>query len=75
MIDGTDCTSPLNMNRYIDEFTCRNPEATEKVIKDMRLSFPSANSSFSFFTMVFCVVGFDQKITENKLFYFFYFPS
>lgn len=57
MSDGTDCSNPGNMHRYIDEFTCRNADVTEKVMKDMRLSFPSANSSFSFFTMVFCVVS------------------
>ena len=57
MKDGTDCTNAINFHRYIEEFTCSNPEATEKVLKDMRMSFPSANSSFSFFTMVFCAVS------------------
>lgn len=57
MTDGTDCRNAINLNRYIENFTCSNPEVTHKILKDMRMAFPSANSSFSFYTMLFCAVS------------------
>lgn len=64
MNDGTDCKNPINYHRYIEEYTCSSSQATENVLKDMRMSFPSANSSFSFYAMVFCVVRIFQHLTE-----------
>lgn len=66
MFDGTDCRSPMNLHRYIEEFTCSNPEVTEKILKDIRLSFPSANASFSFYSMVFSIVSLAQKKRSNN---------
>lgn len=66
--DGTDCNNPLNVHQYIEEFTCSNPEATDKIIKDMRMSFPSANSSFSFFTMVFSIVSTIHSLVIQRQF-------
>lgn len=57
MTDGTDCTNAINLRRYVENFTCSNPNVSDKLIKDMRMSFPSANSSFSFYAMVFCAVS------------------
>jgi hypothetical protein len=57
MSDGSNCDDPKNFYRYIEEFTCGNLAVTERALKDMRMSFPSANSSFSFFAMTFCAVS------------------
>jgi phosphatidate phosphatase len=56
MNDGTDCTNPANLNQYIENYSCSGTEATERMLKDMRLSFPSGHASFGFYTMVFCAV-------------------
>ncbi|KAL7049535.1 hypothetical protein ACKWTF_003747 [Chironomus riparius] len=63
--DGSDCNDTKNFNRYIEDFTCSNPNVTDKMLKDMRLSFPSANSSFSFFTMTFCALYLNARFQWN----------
>lgn len=68
MRDGTDCSNPINFHRYIENFSCSNPESTDKVLRDMRMSFPSANSSFSFYTMVFCAVSIEWILLMIFLF-------
>jgi phosphatidate phosphatase len=50
MLDGTTCADAINQNRYIENFTCDNPESTARMLKEMRLSFPSGHSSFSAYT-------------------------
>lgn len=57
MPDGTDCSNPINYGRYIEEFRCLNNDITERLVKEMRLSFPSGHSSFSVYTMVYCAVS------------------
>lgn len=56
MPDGTNCSNPLNFNRYIQEFDCGNKESSVRRLKEMRLSFPSGHSSFSMYTMLFLVL-------------------
>lgn len=56
MSNGFNCSHIENQMRYIEEFTCDNPLATERMLKEMRLSFPSGHSSFSAYTMIFCVL-------------------
>jgi phosphatidate phosphatase len=56
MLDGTTCAAAINQNRYIEEFTCGNQESTARMLKEMRLSFPSGHSSFSAYTMIFCAI-------------------
>lgn len=58
MDDGGDCTDMANLHKYIENFKCSNPEATDHMLKDMRLSFPSGHASIAFFTMLFCSVSF-----------------
>lgn len=53
MGDGTNCSSPINFNRYIEDFTCGNAESSATQLREMRLSFPSGHSSLSMYTMVF----------------------
>lgn len=49
------CRDPSLQNVYIDRFRClgTNP----KLLKDMRLSFPSGHSSFSTYCALFLVVS------------------
>lgn len=57
LIDGTDCSDAGNHHRYIEKYTCMNPEATDEMLREMRLSFPSGHASFAFYTMIFSVVS------------------
>ncbi|CRL03032.1 CLUMA_CG016170, isoform A [Clunio marinus] len=70
MPDGTNCSHPLNQNRYIEEFTCGNKESSARRIKEMRLSFPSGHSSFSMYTMVFAALYLQCRMSwkGSKLF-------
>ncbi|KAG5676973.1 hypothetical protein PVAND_006765 [Polypedilum vanderplanki] len=63
--DGTNCSDPKNLYQYITNFTCNNPAVTEKMLKDIRMSFPSANSSFSFFTMTYCALYLNARFEWN----------
>lgn len=56
MMEGLDCSHPSNLNRYIEKYTCSNSQATSKMLKEMRLSFPSGHGSFAFYTMTFGIV-------------------
>lgn len=58
MLDGTNCSHPTNIGRYIEEFTCLNTDSNQRMLKEMRLSFPSGHSSFSSYTMIYCAVSF-----------------
>jgi hypothetical protein len=56
MLDGTNCSNPINFHRYIEDFSCGNEESSARRLKEMRLSFPSGHSSFSMYTMVFAAL-------------------
>ncbi|KAL5286603.1 PPAP2A.2 family protein [Megaselia abdita] len=53
MADGTNCASPANQGLYIMNYTCSNPDITERSLKEFRLSFPSGHSSISFYAMTY----------------------
>jgi phosphatidate phosphatase len=55
MLDGTTCDDEANHGKYIENFTCdgKDEGSTERMLKEMRLSFPSGHSSFSLYTMVY----------------------
>lgn len=55
--DGTDCSNPINFGKYIEEFTCIGVGSSDRMLKEMRLSFPSGHSSFSVYTMLYCAVS------------------
>lgn len=57
MRDGTDCSHPSNHLRYIEDFTCLNGNSTDRMLKEMRLSFPSGHSSFASYTMIYLSVS------------------
>jgi phosphatidate phosphatase len=63
MLDGTTCADAINQNRYIENFTCENPESTPRMLKEMRLSFPSGHSSFSAYTMIFCAIYLQARMS------------
>lgn len=63
MPSNTTCSDPENQGRYIEEFTCGNPDSTARRLKEMRLSFPSGHSSFSMYTMVFAALYLHCRMT------------
>lgn len=64
--DGTNCSNPINFNRYIEKFTCSNSETSDGVLKDLRLSFPSGHSSFSIYTMLFTAIYLHKRFNWSK---------
>lgn len=57
MTDGTNCSNPINIGKYIQDFTCLGFGSNTRMLKEMRLSFPSGHASFSAYTMIYCAVG------------------
>lgn len=62
MLDGTTCNDPQNHHKYIQNFICTHHEA-QWTLKNMRLSFPSGHSSFSFAVAVYCVIYIQARIS------------
>ncbi|XP_068620163.1 putative phosphatidate phosphatase [Battus philenor] len=56
-----DCTLPENKWRYIETFTCL--ERDSKLLKEMRLSFPSGHSSFSAYTMIYFAMYIQKRFS------------
>lgn len=65
MSDGTNCSSPINAHRYIEDFTCSNKESTANQLRQMRLSFPSGHASFSMYTMIFVAFYLQYRMQWN----------
>lgn len=55
--DKAICDDPSNVGKYIEDFTCRGLNSTERMLKEVSLSFPSGHSSFTFYTMVYTAVN------------------
>ncbi|KAH8297122.1 hypothetical protein KR044_005176, partial [Drosophila immigrans] len=60
--DGSNCSDPSNAGRYIDQFTCSTPNLSAKMLKDMRLSFPSGHASFACYSMIFVVIYLQRRM-------------
>uniref|UniRef100_A0AAG5DDL4 Phosphatidic acid phosphatase type 2/haloperoxidase domain-containing protein n=1 Tax=Anopheles atroparvus TaxID=41427 RepID=A0AAG5DDL4_ANOAO len=56
MKDGTFCNATINQGKYITDFECTSLKSSTRMLKEMRLSFPSGHSSFSMYTLVFCAI-------------------
>lgn len=56
MPGNTTCDDPVNQGRYIEVFECSN-DSTRRLLKEMRLSFPSGHSSFSAYTLIYLAVS------------------
>lgn len=62
MPDGTTCRDQVNHNRYIVDFTCTSANSTPRMLKEMRLSFPSGHSSFSMYTLIYCAIYLQSRM-------------
>uniref|UniRef100_A0A8D7ZSS6 Phosphatidate phosphatase n=4 Tax=Culex pipiens TaxID=7175 RepID=A0A8D7ZSS6_CULPI len=62
MPDGTTCKDSINQGRYIEDFSCTSTLSSERMIKEMRLSFPSGHSSFSMYTLVYCAIYLQSRM-------------
>lgn len=54
--DGTNCSDSKNIGKYIENFKCLG-DTSDRLLKEVHLSFPSGHSSFSMFTMLYCTVS------------------
>ncbi|XP_037046473.1 putative phosphatidate phosphatase [Bradysia coprophila] len=63
MMDGTNCSNPINIGRYIEDFTCLGIGSNTRMLKEMRLSFPSGHASFSAYTMIYCAIYLQARMT------------
>ncbi|KAH8364205.1 hypothetical protein KR084_003514 [Drosophila pseudotakahashii] len=52
MDDGTSCSDPQNAEIYVEHFQCSNHNLSTRQIRELHVSFPSAHSSLSFYSMV-----------------------
>ncbi|XP_018331713.1 putative phosphatidate phosphatase [Agrilus planipennis] len=54
-VPDINCSLPENLHKFHTDFKCTNPLYIndKRIMKELRLSFPSGHSSFSMFTMVF----------------------
>ncbi|XP_055624774.1 putative phosphatidate phosphatase [Toxorhynchites rutilus septentrionalis] len=62
MSDGSTCKDAINHGRYIEDFVCANVDSTPRMVKEMRLSFPSGHSSFSMYTLVYCAIYLQSRM-------------
>ncbi|CAG9806289.1 unnamed protein product [Chironomus riparius] len=60
--DESTCNDPQNINRYIENYTCSNINATDKSLRDIHMSFISGHTSFSVMTAFFCVFYLESRM-------------
>lgn len=63
LINGLNCSDPINHGKYIEDFQCIGAGSSERMLKEMRLSFPSGHSSFSAYTMIYCAIYLQCRMT------------
>lgn len=63
MPDGTNCSHPLNKDRYILDYRCSNANASEYRIRDAAKSFPSGHSSLAMYSMLFAALYIHRRVT------------
>nr|XP_033335228.1 putative phosphatidate phosphatase isoform X1 [Megalopta genalis] len=56
------CTAIANHHRYFEDFTC-SANISSRLLKEVRLSFPSGHSSFSAYTMIYLALYLQLRIT------------
>ncbi|EDV97179.1 putative phosphatidate phosphatase [Drosophila grimshawi] len=54
--DGTSCSDAQNADVYMQHFYCSNRNLSSQQIRELHVSFPSAHSSLSFYSM--CLLAF-----------------
>lgn len=62
-VPDVNCSLPENQYRYIENFSCTAQGISSKLLKEMRLSFPSGHSSFSAYTMIYLAIYLQLRIT------------
>lgn len=64
---NVNCTLPENRHKYIENFECTNPLYVHdvRIMKELRLSFPSGHSSFSMFTMLYLAIYIQSRMSWN----------
>uniref|UniRef100_A0A6P4E2B7 Phosphatidate phosphatase n=1 Tax=Drosophila rhopaloa TaxID=1041015 RepID=A0A6P4E2B7_DRORH len=50
--DGSSCSDPQNAELYVEQFHCSNHNLSVRQIRELHVSFPSAHSSLSFYSML-----------------------
>lgn len=63
MSDGTSCDPAAGGGKYIEDFKCGAEGSSATMLKEMRLSFPSGHSSFTFYTMVYIALYLQARMT------------
>lgn len=63
LTDGSNCESPQNLHRYIENYICVGSGYTVEDVRQARLSFPSGHSSLSFFALTYVAIYLQYKIT------------
>ncbi|XP_037945966.1 putative phosphatidate phosphatase isoform X2 [Teleopsis dalmanni] len=63
MSDGSTCADTSNAGKYIQDFRCIGEGSSARMLKEIRLSFPSGHSSFTFFTMVYLALYLQSRMT------------
>ncbi|KAH8364200.1 hypothetical protein KR084_003517 [Drosophila pseudotakahashii] len=61
--DGTICSDPSNLHRYVENYECAGDGFTVEDVRQSRLSFPSGHSSMAFYAMVYVALYLQRKIT------------
>ncbi|XP_068148587.1 putative phosphatidate phosphatase [Drosophila tropicalis] len=54
--DGSSCADLKNADLYVEQFYCSNRNISSRQIRELHVSFPSAHSSLSFYSM--CLLAF-----------------
>lgn len=67
MNDGTTCAEASNAGRYITDFTCRGLGSSARMLKEVRLSFPSGHSSFATYTMIYTAVSVRNNCQHDRI--------
>ncbi|XP_030766752.1 putative phosphatidate phosphatase [Sitophilus oryzae] len=64
-LPNVNCSLPQNQHVYHTNFECTNPSYifNKRVMKELRLSFPSGHSSFSMYTMVYFAIYLQKRMT------------
>ncbi|XP_043479184.1 putative phosphatidate phosphatase [Leptopilina heterotoma] len=62
-VPSVNCSLPENHHQYIEDFVCTAKNLSPKMSKELRLSFPSGHSSFSFYAMVYLVLYLELRFT------------
>ncbi|XP_043593561.1 putative phosphatidate phosphatase isoform X1 [Bombus pyrosoma] len=61
-VPSINCSLPENQHRYIENYVCTENIST-RLLKEIRLSFPSGHSSFSAYTMIYLALYLQLRMT------------